>query len=97
MPEKLTNTEREALLPELTSAGWTHDSDRDAISKTFRFGDFNEAFAFMSRVAPVAEEMNHHPEWLNVYNRVEVTLTTHDADGLTRLDIDLAKHMDATV
>lgn len=76
-------------------AGWTEAADRDAIRKTFKFRDFVEAYAFMTRVALIAERMNHHPEWLNVYNRVEVTLTTHDAGGVTDRDIRLAHAMDA--
>ena len=69
--------------------------DRDAISRTFVFADFNAAFAFMTRVALKAEQMDHHPEWANVWNRVEVTLTTHDAGGVTSLDVELAAFMDA--
>jgi 4a-hydroxytetrahydrobiopterin dehydratase len=75
--------------------GWTETPGRDAIAKTFKFKDFSEAFAFMARVALKAEQMDHHPEWSNVYNRVEVVLTTHDANGLTQRDIDLARAMDA--
>ncbi len=75
-------------------SGWTARAGRDAIVKTFTFADFNEAFGFMTRVALVAEKMDHHPEWSNVYNRVEVTLTTHDAGGVTQKDIDLARFMD---
>jgi len=76
-------------------AGWTKKpGDRDAIEKTFQFADFKEAFAFMSACALKAEQMDHHPEWFNVYNRVEVTLTTHDADGVTDLDARLADYMD---
>ena len=76
--------------------GWTKAAgERDAISKTFRFRDFSEAFGFMARVALKAEQMDHHPEWSNVYNRVEVVLTTHDADGVTQKDVDLAAFMDA--
>ena len=67
---------------------------RDAIVRTFRFADFNAAFGFMSRVALMAEKLDHHPEWFNVYNRVEVTLATHDADGVTELDVKLASFMD---
>ena len=68
--------------------------DRDAIAKTFKFKDFKTAFAFMSASALKAEQMDHHPEWFNVYNRVEVTLTTHDADGVTALDVELGQFMD---
>ncbi len=76
--------------------GWSiAEGDRDAIFKTFRFDDFNAAFGFMTRVAIKAETMNHHPEWSNVYNRVEVLMTTHDADGVTDLDIKMAGFMDA--
>ena len=74
--------------------GWAATEGRDAISKTFRFADFNAAFAFMTRVALMAEKLDHHPEWFNVYNRVEVTLATHDADGVTELDVQLAQFMD---
>ncbi|MEL6680414.1 MAG: 4a-hydroxytetrahydrobiopterin dehydratase [Pseudomonadota bacterium] len=70
-------------------------AERDAIAKTYTFGDFVEAWGFMTRAAIVAEGMNHHPEWFNVYNRVEVTLTTHDVDGLSDLDVTLAGKMDA--
>lgn len=76
-------------------SGWSvKDGDRDAIEKTFKFADFKSAFAFMSACALKAEQMDHHPEWFNVYNRVEVTLTTHDADGVTALDLELASYMD---
>jgi 4a-hydroxytetrahydrobiopterin dehydratase len=84
----------EAALARL--AGWEKvDGGRDAIRKTFRFDDFNHAFGFMTRVALAAEKLDHHPEWFNVYNRVEVTLATHDAGGVTELDITLAAFMDA--
>jgi 4a-hydroxytetrahydrobiopterin dehydratase len=83
-----------AALPQLT--GWAAAADgRDAIVKTFKFGDFNAAFGFMTRVALMADKLDHHPEWSNVYNRVEVLLATHDADGVTALDVTLAKFMDA--
>ena len=74
--------------------GWRAVDGRDAIAKTFKFDDFNAAFAFMTRVALMAEKLDHHPEWFNVYNRVEVTLATHDADGVTALDVELARFMD---
>ena len=92
MAEKLNEQQRHAALAKL--AGWTEADDGDAIRKTYRFADFVEAWGFMSRTALIAEQMNHHPEWLNVYNRVEITLTTHDAGGLSALDVDLANHMD---
>ena len=76
------------------SPGWKlADEKREAIRRTFRFADFNTAFGFMTRVAIRAEQLDHHPEWFNVYNRVEVTLTTHDADGVTELDVALAGFM----
>lgn len=81
-PERLTAQERAAALPQLTSA-WTPVEGRDAIQRTFEFQDFSEAWGFMSRAALLAEQMNHHPEWFNVYNRVEVTLSTHDCGGLS--------------
>ncbi|PKQ02207.1 MAG: 4a-hydroxytetrahydrobiopterin dehydratase [Alphaproteobacteria bacterium HGW-Alphaproteobacteria-12] len=89
---KLTKKEREKALEKLT--GWSKVKGRDAIEKTFRFKDFNEAFGFMSRVALAAEKADHHPEWANVYNRVDVTLTTHDANGLSKRDIELAAFID---
>lgn len=73
---------------------WAEVDGRDAISKTFQFKNFNAAFGFMSRCALMAEKMDHHPEWFNVYNRVDVTLATHDADGITEKDIKLAAFMD---
>jgi len=74
--------------------GWAAAQGRDAIQRTYRFADFNAAFGFMSRAALMAEKLDHHPEWFNVYNRVEVTLATHDADGVTALDVQLARFMD---
>lgn len=92
MVEKLQGGARREALDALPD--WEEAEDRDAISKTFRFKNFNAAFGFMSRVALMAEKLDHHPEWSNVYNKVDVTLSTHDADGLTERDIKLAKFMD---
>src|SRR5882724_6634867 len=92
MDAKLSREARSAALAKL--AGWQEVSGREAIAKTFVFADFNEAFGFMSRAALVAEKMDHHPEWSNVYKTVVVTLATHDAGGLTALDITLAEAMD---
>ena len=75
--------------------GWAAADGREAIIKSFKFNDFSEAFGFMTRAALAAEKLDHHPEWFNVYNRVDVTLATHDADGVTELDVRLAKAMDA--
>jgi 4a-hydroxytetrahydrobiopterin dehydratase len=74
---------------------WKAADGRDAIVRTFKFADFNAAFGFMTRVALLADKLDHHPEWSNVYNRVEVLLATHDADGVTELDLTMAKFMDA--
>ena len=93
--EKLSAEARTHALVDLLHDGWQHDEARDAIHKRYKFKDFNAAFGFMARVALVAEKMDHHPEWSNVYNSVEVTLTTHDAGGLTDLDVTLAQKMDA--
>jgi 4a-hydroxytetrahydrobiopterin dehydratase len=76
------------------SSGWSEVTGRDAIAKKFVFKDFNQAFGFMTRAALIAEKMDHHPEWFNVYKTVEVTLSTHDAGGLTELDVKLAEAMD---
>lgn len=92
MAEKLSEQGRAAALSSL--AGWQPVSGRDAIQKTFKFKDFNAAFGFMTRVGMAAERMDHHPEWRNVWNTVEVVLSTHDAGGLTQRDIDLARFMD---
>jgi 4a-hydroxytetrahydrobiopterin dehydratase len=92
MPAKLTGEERDAALAGL--AGWHAVAGRDAIAKTFVFADFNAAFGFMTRVALVAEKMDHHPEWFNVYKTVTVTLSTHDAGGITTRDVALAQAMD---
>ena len=94
MAEKFSEAELHGELEELS--GWTRVDNRDAIQKTYKFNDFEAAFAFMTKVARKAEEMNHHPEWFNVYSTVEVTLATHDASGVTALDITLAKFMDET-
>lgn len=88
-PQKIGAAE---ALSQLT--GWKTAENRDAIVKTFTFKDFNAAFGFMARVALAAEKLDHHPEWFNVYNRVEVLLATHDADGVTELDVKLAQIMD---
>jgi 4a-hydroxytetrahydrobiopterin dehydratase len=93
MTQKLAAHERQSALAKLS--GWSEVKGRDAIAKKFVFADFNQAFGFMVRAALVAEKMDHHPEWFNVYNRVEVTLATHDADGVTELDVKLAKFMNA--
>ena len=89
---KLTGPARQQALG--TLGNWRLVDGRDAITRSFKFADFNAAFGFMTRAALVAEQMNHHPEWYNVWNRVEVTLSTHDADGLTESDIKLATAMD---
>lgn len=92
MPEKLSPEERTTALAALE--GWRDAADRDAIIKTFKFKNFIEAFGFMTKVAMEAERTNHHPEWSNVYNRVDVTLTTHDCGGLSDRDVNLARFMD---
>ena len=91
--KKLDPSARSAALKEIS--GWSDVQGRDAITKKFEFKDFNAAFAFMTRSALLAEKMDHHPEWFNVYNKVEVTLSTHDAGGVTDNDIGMAKAMDA--
>ncbi|OUS17030.1 4a-hydroxytetrahydrobiopterin dehydratase [Rhodospirillales bacterium 47_12_T64] len=91
VPEKLSPDERAELLSSLE--GWSLETDRDAIRKVFVFKTFNQAWGFMNRVALVAEKMGHHPEWFNVYNKVDIVLTTHDCDGLSSLDVELAKKM----
>jgi len=92
MPKKLAGEARKTALARLK--GWSVVKGRDAISKKFVFADFNQAFGFMTRAALVAEKLDHHPEWFNVYKTVEVTLSTHDAGGLTELDVKLAEAMD---
>ncbi|WP_417726993.1 4a-hydroxytetrahydrobiopterin dehydratase [Roseovarius sp.] len=94
MTEKLSETARKTTLAPLLENGWAMVEDRDAIHKTFKFTDFTEAMGFMTRAALWSEKWNHHPEWFNVYNRVEVTLTTHDVKGLSSLDVKLARKFD---
>jgi 4a-hydroxytetrahydrobiopterin dehydratase len=89
MVEQLSEAERADALDGLPD--WDYDEARDAIARTFTFADFSEAFAFMTRVALLAEKANHHPEWSNVWNRVEITLTTHDAGGLSGRDVEMAE------
>ncbi|HVV65656.1 MAG TPA: 4a-hydroxytetrahydrobiopterin dehydratase [Rhizomicrobium sp.] len=90
--KKLEAAARRAAMEQLPQ--WREVSGRDAIARNFRFADFGAAFAFMSRVALLAEKMDHHPEWSNVYNKVDVTLSTHDAGGVTEKDIAMAKAME---
>lgn len=91
MAEKLDRATVQSKINDLT--GWSLADDHDALVKTYTFADFGAAFAFMTQTAILAEKMNHHPEWFNVYNRVEVTLNTHDAGGVTELDLKLAAAM----
>ncbi|XP_065354194.1 pterin-4-alpha-carbinolamine dehydratase [Calliphora vicina] len=91
---KLTEQERAEVLQPLLNVGWTLVNGRDAIYKEYLFKDFNQAFSFMSGVALLAEKMNHHPEWFNVYNKVQVTMSTHDVAGLSSKDIRMAKYME---
>lgn len=95
MTEKLSDTGRKTLLDPLLQAGWVHDPTRDAITKIYQFEDFTAAFGWMTRAALWAEKWNHHPEWSNVYRTVTVTLTTHDVDGLSPLDVKLARKFDS--
>ena len=92
MPNKLEDAARKAALADLPD--WSEVEGGKAIRRSFQFRNFNEAWGFMSRIALTAEKMDHHPEWFNVYNRVEVTLSTHSAGGVTELDIKLAKVME---
>jgi 4a-hydroxytetrahydrobiopterin dehydratase len=92
MAQKLSTDARKAAVSKLK--GWEDVKGRDAITKKFVFADFNAAFGFMTRAALLAEKLDHHPEWFNVYKTVEVTLATHDAGGVTELDIKLAEAMD---
>ncbi|KAI2538940.1 pterin-4 alpha-carbinolamine dehydratase 2, partial [Homo sapiens] len=91
---RLTAEERNQAILDLKAAGWSELSERDAIYKEFSFHNFNQAFGFMSRVALQAEKMNHHPEWFNVYNKVQITLTSHDCGELTKKDVKLAKFIE---
>lgn len=90
---ELTDDERKALLAD--QPAWTLSRNGKAIERTFEFADFSEAFGFMARVALLAEKADHHPEWFNVYNRVEITLTTHDAGGLSRSDAEMASAIES--
>ena len=92
MAQKLTGEARKSALAKLS--GWSEVSGREAIAKTFTFEDFNAAFGFMTRAALAAEKMDHHPEWSNVYNRVEIVLSTHDAGGVSEKDVALARFID---
>lgn len=92
MARKLDPAQRGAAIAEL--AGWSLVDGRDALTRTFTFADFSAAFGFMTRVALAAEKLDHHPEWSNVWNRVDITLSTHDAGGLTQRDVDLARIID---
>jgi 4a-hydroxytetrahydrobiopterin dehydratase len=94
MSKKLSPNTRNESMKKLKE--WKKTRGRDSIEKEFIFSDFQAAFSWMTRIALFAEKMDHHPEWFNVYNKVKVTLTTHDANGVTQLDIDLAKKMDQT-
>ncbi len=95
MIAQLDDDERAAALDELDE--WDYDEARDALSRQFVFADFSEAFAFMTRVALLAEKADHHPEWSNVYNRVDIVLTTHDAGGLSVRDVDMARAIEAVL
>lgn len=96
MSQKLTAGERESTLKPLLDANWTMVDGRDAVKKTFLFKNFNEAWGWMSRVALASEKLDHHPEWFNVYNKVEVTWSTHDCGGLSSKDIKMATFCDDT-
>ncbi|XP_071806368.1 pterin-4-alpha-carbinolamine dehydratase-like [Asterias amurensis] len=94
---KLSADDKAQKLASLQTAGWKEVEGRDAIQKVFMFKNFNQAFGFMSRVALQAEKMDHHPEWFNVYNKVDITLSTHDVSGLSEKDIKLANFMENVV
>lgn len=93
MVAKLTKREREQLITELKD--WVLVEDREALEKSFKFKNFNQAFGFMTQIALMAEKMDHHPEWFNVYNRVDITLTTHEVDGLSERDAKTARFIDS--
>uniref|UniRef100_A0A0N5BME7 4a-hydroxytetrahydrobiopterin dehydratase n=1 Tax=Strongyloides papillosus TaxID=174720 RepID=A0A0N5BME7_STREA len=93
----LSTDERNTLLMPLLENGWKMVNNRDAINKVINFKDFNEAFGFMTKIALMAEKMNHHPEWFNVYNKVDITLSTHDVSGLSKKDIKLATFIDSHI
>jgi 4a-hydroxytetrahydrobiopterin dehydratase len=95
MNKKLSITDRSAAIKKLK--GWQLVKDRNAISKTFEFKNFNQAFSWMTAMALYAEKLDHHPEWFNVYNKVIITLSTHDVGGVSNLDIKLAKQMDKKI
>ncbi len=97
MRAKLEGDERNDVLKQLETTGWKLVDNRDALSKKFVFKNFNQAFGFMTRVALLAEKLDHHPEWFNVYNKVDVTLTTHDLNGLSTHDVKMAQFMDQCV
>ncbi|HZR37385.1 MAG TPA: 4a-hydroxytetrahydrobiopterin dehydratase [Nevskia sp.] len=95
MPTRLNDNDRDNILFSLPD--WTYDRERDAIVRELQFSGFADAFAFMTRVALAADKLDHHPEWSNVWNKVKITLSTHDVGGLSRLDIELAQQIDAIV
>lgn len=97
MTEKLSDEDHSQAIEALRKTGWTLVEGRDAVHKSFKFKNFVEAFGWMTKAAFWAEKLNHHPEWCNVYNRVDVTLITHDCDGLSALDVKLAHKMDSFV
>jgi len=97
MRAKLEGDQRIDILKQLQSTGWKLVENRDALNKSFLFKDFNQAFAFMTRIALLAEKLDHHPEWFNVYNKVQVTLSTHDMNGLSTYDAQMAQFMDECV
>jgi 4a-hydroxytetrahydrobiopterin dehydratase len=94
MAELMATNDRKTHLPALAETGWAAVPGKDAVRKIWKFRSFSEAWGFMARAALAAEKLNHHPEWSNTYNVVDVTLTTHSAKGLTKLDVDLARAMD---